>query len=192
MQSAMRPVLISNRCLRRHRDWLAFGDGADDRLECADHFQHIGRGNRKRLSGFNRLGEGFQQYAQRIRRWVNFCFRAPPNQRKGERSLVSRLRRALATKYVDPPKYWRCSHGREQAGPLSNCTRAAVASRGSGGGFCEWTRASTSTIGPTRFTNASSTCKPAPVMPPPGDSVGSSRQPPFTRVECSLLKFPSI
>ena len=35
-------------------------------------------------------------------------------------------------------------------------------------------------------------CRPAPVMPPPGDSRGSSRQPPFTRVECSLVKLPSI
>ena len=29
-------------------------------------------------------------------------------------------------------------------------------------------------------------------MPPPGDSAGSSRQPPETRVECSLEKCPSI
>ncbi len=29
-------------------------------------------------------------------------------------------------------------------------------------------------------------------MPPPGDSRGSSRQPPSTRVECSLVKLPSI
>src|ERR1039458_2776706 len=42
------------------------------------------------------------------------------------------------------------------------------------------------------FTKASSTCNPAPVMPPPGDSLGSSRQPPETRVECSLEKCPSI
>ena len=39
---------------------------------------------------------------------------------------------------------------------------------------------------------ASSTCRPAPVMPAPGDSAGSSRQPPETRVECSLEKCPSI
>ena len=46
-------------------------------------------------------------------------------------------------------------------------------------------------MGPARLTKASMRCSPAPVMPPPGDSRGSSRQPPLTRVECSLLKWPS-
>ena len=76
--------------------------------------------------------------------------------------------------------------------PLSNCTSAAPASRGSGGAFCTNTRASTLAMGPTRLTKASMTCRPAPVMPPPGDSRGSSRQPPLTRVECSLVKLPSM
>src|SRR2546428_7304962 len=39
--------------------------------------------------------------------------------------------------------------------------------------------------------NASRTCRPAPVMPPPGDSSGESRQAPETLFECSLLKWPS-
>src|SRR5262249_46219224 len=124
----------SNRCLRRHRDWLAFGDGADDRLECADHFQHIGRGNRKRLSGFNRLGEGFQQYAQRIRRWVNFCFRAPPINAR-----VSEVSSRASAGPLTPNTWIRQNIGAARTveskpvAPLSNCTRAAVASRGSGG-----------------------------------------------------------
>ena len=54
--------------------------------------------------------------------------------------------------------------------PLSNCTSAAAASRGSGGGFCRKSRASTLAMGPARLTKASITCRPAPVMPPPGDS----------------------
>ena len=48
-------------------------------------------------------------------------------------------------------------------------------------------------IGPPRLISASSTCKPAPVSPPPGDSRGSSRQPPPTTwVECSLEKCASM
>ena len=54
-----------------------------------------------------------------------------------------------------------------------------------------WRR--TCRIGPASDTSASSTCRPQPVMPNPGDSRGSSRQPPpATRVEYSLEKCPSM
>jgi membrane glycosyltransferase len=41
--------------------------------------------------------------------------------------------------------------------PLSNCTNATAASRGSGGGLCEKILASTAAMGPARLTKASST-----------------------------------
>src|SRR5262249_8186507 len=75
--------------------------------------------------------------------------------------------------------------------PLANSTIAATTSRGSGGAFGANALASTRRIGPAMLTSASITCRPAPVRPKPGDSRGSSRQPPATRVEWSLEKCPS-
>ena len=45
--------------------------------------------------------------------------------------------------------------------------------------------------GPSMLTKASSTCSPAPVSPPPGDSSGDNRQPAVILCEFSLLLWPS-
>src|SRR6266576_1631657 len=68
---------------------------------------------------------------------------------------------------------------------------AKTVSSGAGAGLRSSSCACTRSTGPARWMNASRTCSPAPVMPPPGDSSGESRQPPETLFECSLLKCPS-
>jgi hypothetical protein len=69
--------------------------------------------------------------------------------RDRKRRLVARFRPAFAAEYMQ-------ARGSPVA-PLSNCTNAAAASRGSGGGFCEKLLASTATMAPARLTKVSST-----------------------------------
>src|SRR5947209_9720827 len=64
-------------------------------------------------------------------------------------------------------------------------------SSGAGGGLRPRNCPHTRRTGPARPTRVSSACRPAPVMPPPGDSEGRVRQPPVTLFEFSLLLCPS-
>jgi hypothetical protein len=63
---------------------------------------------------------------------------------------------------------------------------------GSGGGFRLTSCAFTDCTGPTRWTKASRTWMPAPVIPPPGDSSAEWRHAPKNRPEFSLLAWPSM
>ena len=58
--------------------------------------------------------------------------------------------------------------------PFSNSIMSVATSRGTGGGLCTTSWPRTRAIGPMTFRNASRICRPAPVMPPPGDSAGES------------------
>ena len=48
----------------RNRDRPAFRNRADDRLEGADHIEHVGSGDREWLSGLDRFAEGLDQRAE--------------------------------------------------------------------------------------------------------------------------------
>src|SRR5207249_7867483 len=76
--------------------------------------------------------------------------------------------------------------------PSANSSSADAVSSGAGDGLRSLSRACTQRTEPATLISASSACSPAPVMPPPGDSSGSVRQPPSTLFEFSLLLWASM
>ena len=126
-----------------------------------------------------------------LRRRLRAARRASrPAARSASAGFGRYAQRSASSRRAPRPSPWCRTHARANrparrarvascpVAPLAKCTSTAAASRGSGGGLCSNSRASTSAIGPPRLTSASIRCRPAPVSPPPGDSFGSSRQPP--------------
>ena len=117
-----------------------------------------------------------------------------PDRRDGDRGFAARLGPAAGPKDMNAPEHRPGTHRRHMPGRAAfELQRRRRRHRADPAAACgKQICASTVAIGPARLISASITCSPAPVKPPPGDTSGSSRHPPVTRVECSLVKWPSI
>ena len=99
----------------------------------------------------------------------------------------------LRAEHMDPPVKRRRPHGRQRAGDATGKIErdhGGIARRRPGLARIEAAHRPGAT-GPSRLTKASSTCRPAPVSPPPGDSSGDNRQPSVTllRVLVAVVAF---
>ena len=95
---------------------LALRERGDCRLEGADHFQHLLGPYRKRRFALARVGEGFQQRAQRINMFKRAFFGRSGDFRNDQGVLAARFGRPVRAEHVHPPEHRRCAHRAEHAG----------------------------------------------------------------------------
>ena len=94
----------------------AFGERGNDRLEGADHVQHLLRLDRKRRLALDRVGIRFQQHAQRIDVRISLLFGRPANLGHDQRVLAARFRGTIRAEHVAAPEHRRGAHGTHDTG----------------------------------------------------------------------------